>query len=438
MADINWGVIDPSTPARVAGAYQAAQEDMAKNALLRAQLEHAQGANELAKYQLSQARRGDEAQNALADVYRGAFNAQTGDVDQNALLRGLAERGVGYKIPEVQAQLLKAQKEKADLGKTETETSLKRSQAIGSALVAAHSSPDDETILRALSTLDALGIPTAKTRQIFAQTPDAEARRQIIKSFAFGTPEGLKALEAIQVKPEKVDTGGSIGFVNVNPLAGQVGMQTGPAIKTTMTPGQAAQLAQSERHFQTTQATPNLQHVETQGGMVAFNPKTGTITPITDYKGEAVQGNKGLTEVQAKGTLFASRAEKSDQLLNQLEGKYSPLAVATKQGAGKVPGIGGALEVGANVLLPAEAQKAEQAQRDFVNAILRQESGAAISDSEFNNAKRQYFPQPGDSADVVKQKAQNRKTAIEGLKVIAGPGMKQLPKRPPLDSFGSK
>ena len=61
----------------------------------------------------------------------------------------------------------------------------------------------------------------------------------------------------------------------------------------------------------------------------------------------------------------------------------------------------------------------EQAQRDFINATLRRESGAAIAPSEFENAQLQYFPQPGDTREVVKQKQRNRQmqfAKIEELK----------------------
>jgi hypothetical protein len=62
-----------------------------------------------------------------------------------------------------------------------------------------------------------------------------------------------------------------------------------------------------------------------------------------------------------------------------------------------MPVVGGALEPLANKSMSDNSQKAEQAQRDFVNAVLRRESGAAISESEFDNARRQYFPESGDS-----------------------------------------
>lgn len=128
-----------------------------------------------------------------------------------------------------------------------------------------------------------------------------------------------------------------------------------------------------------------------------------------------------LTELQGKAQLFGSRAAEADKLLLGLEGKYSPAALNSKQYAEGVPIIGGALGYAGNSMLSANTQKAEQAQRDFVNAVLRLESGAAIAQSEFENAQRQYFPQPGDSKAVIEQKRNNRTTAINGLRTMAGP-----------------
>ena len=50
----------------------------------------------------------------------------------------------------------------------------------------------------------------------------------------------------------------------------------------------------------------------------------------------------------------------------------------------------------------------EQARRDFINAVLRRESGAVIAASEFADADRQYFPQIGDDAATIEQKRRNR------------------------------
>lgn len=119
---------------------------------------------------------------------------------------------------------------------------------------------------------------------------------------------------------------------------------------------------------------------------------------------------KAPTQDQTNAATFAARASTSDQILNQLGSEYSPMGVSAQQTLG----------VGANWALSENTQKASQAQRDFINAVLRKESGATISPQEFENAKQQYFPQPGESDAVIKQKAQNRAISIQGLQNAAG------------------
>jgi hypothetical protein len=74
----------------------------------------------------------------------------------------------------------------------------------------------------------------------------------------------------------------------------------------------------------------------------------------------------------------------------------------------------------ANYAQSPEYQLYDQAKRDFVNALLRRESGAVIAPSEFANAEAQYFPRPGDSPEVIAQKRKNRDNAIAGVTVGAG------------------
>jgi len=121
---------------------------------------------------------------------------------------------------------------------------------------------------------------------------------------------------------------------------------------------------------------------------------------------------KPLTEFQGKSTMFGTRAAQSHNILNQYEQSANPLAVAAS-------GFGGKL---VNWALPEEAIKVEQAQRNFINAVLRQESGASIGSNEFDSAKRQYFPQPGDTPEVIAQKRANRDLVIKGFARQAGSG----------------
>lgn len=68
-----------------------------------------------------------------------------------------------------------------------------------------------------------------------------------------------------------------------------------------------------------------------------------------------------------------------------------------------------------NALSSPEFQQYTQAQRDFINAVLRRESGAAISKDEFANAEKQYFVQAGDSKEVIAQKRRNRRKTLDGI-----------------------
>lgn len=139
----------------------------------------------------------------------------------------------------------------------------------------------------------------------------------------------------------------------------------------------------------------------------------------------------GFNEGQGKAASFADRMAEAEGVIGQHEDINSGVS-------GWIGGVAAnALPSGvANQLASPERQQVVQAQRSFINAILRRESGAVISDAEFDNARRQYFPQPGDSADVVAQKRQNRTTAIQGMMREAGPSY-----RPPgrwADPSGAK
>jgi len=137
--------------------------------------------------------------------------------------------------------------------------------------------------------------------------------------------------------------------------------------------------------------------------------------------------DKAPTEFQGKSAAFGLRATEANKILSDLEGQYSAAGVNAKNALGNVWGVGGALGAGANSLLSDNSQRVDQAQRDFINAILRQESGAAIGAGEFDNAAKQYFPQPGDSQAVIDQKARNRQLAVQGLETNAGRAAMRAP-----------
>ena len=175
-------------------------------------------------------------------------------------------------------------------------------------------------------------------------------------------------------------------------------------------------LAASLRPPRAEPAPRNLQlTADAEGNQLIVNPD-GTTTPLQAPGGvggvrKSVGTDKPMTEFQGKAALYGTRSAQSDKVLKSLEDKINTSGLALGQATG----------VAGNFLMSSDQRRVDQAQRDFVNAVLRQESGAVISDAEFANAKKQYFPQPGDDPKVVSQKRANRQLAIQGFARMSGP-----------------
>ena len=153
--------------------------------------------------------------------------------------------------------------------------------------------------------------------------------------------------------------------------------------------------------------------------------------------GRVPSGAEKQTGEQANAATFATRMEAADKILSDpaIYGSGLGLSGVGKQAASKIPIVGNMI-VG-NSQGGAEFQKYDQAQRDFVNAVLRKESGAAINAAEFDNARKQYFPQPGDTQAVIEQKAANRRTAIDTIAQGAAPSFrKSFSEKRPQNSGG--
>ena len=134
---------------------------------------------------------------------------------------------------------------------------------------------------------------------------------------------------------------------------------------------------------------------------------------------------KKPTESEQKAYGFAQRMELSDQLITNLENKVlnegkdatALYPTATSQAAGKVPLIGDYLRT--QVTSPIQ-QQYRQAQENWVRANLRKESGAVIGSDEMADEIRNYFPQPGESAQVIQQKQLARQVTQDAMKTSAG------------------
>jgi hypothetical protein len=185
---------------------------------------------------------------------------------------------------------------------------------------------------------------------------------------------------------------------------------------------------------------PAGQVLETENGPMLINTRTGQAQPIM-ANGQAITGSgKPLTESQGNATAFGMRMKESNQILNSLEEKgvkdTGVIRSAIAGTAGMTPFIGQNLSQGVNAamnVLPgalggpsSEQQQVDAARKNFITANLRKESGATIQPSEFAIEAQKYFPQPGDSDVVIKQKQNARETAIRAMEIQAGPGKRQI------------
>ena len=141
----------------------------------------------------------------------------------------------------------------------------------------------------------------------------------------------------------------------------------------------------------------------------------GYISPaeIALYKSIISQGGsppnlkeaKSLSDTQRLSSAYAQRMEQAILDLDNIEPEISSLSTSEFFIQRKLP------DIAKNQLIRLQ----EQAERNFINALLRKESGANIPTAEMENYRQQYFPMPGDGLDVLAQKKRNRNIALQGM-----------------------
>lgn len=171
------------------------------------------------------------------------------------------------------------------------------------------------------------------------------------------------------------------------------------------------------------------------GSKIYLTPPTNKAELLTPYQAESLKlereklsqskekaqtearKEKQPTQGQFTAGQFGKRVEQANTIFDSLE----------QEGYNRSGSAEGLKTYLPNVLKPTQLQEQEQAERNFVNAVLRRESGAAIAPSEFKSAEIQYFPRAGDTPEVLDQKKQNREQAFAGLKAESGPAWEKIP-----------
>ncbi len=201
-----------------------------------------------------------------------------------------------------------------------------------------------------------------------------------------GDPSSAKyaAAYAIATKPkmqQMTNPDGSVSYMSVKP-------QLPPTVRAPL-------------HMRLEQG----QNVPTAKGD-AVQPATGGGFNVTNV----MTGKPKFNADQTKAAGFASRLASVNKGLDEIF--ESGFDVSSPGGIKDVLVSG----TWANYAASEEGQQYDQFKRDFVNAQLRRESGAAIAEQEFESANKQYFPTPGDSAKVIEQKKKARNAAFKNMR----------------------
>lgn len=147
------------------------------------------------------------------------------------------------------------------------------------------------------------------------------------------------------------------------------------------------------------------------GEFKAINPPSSTSVTSDGQGGITIQqgpGVKPLTEAQGKDNMFAAKAMGALSKLEPVAGSL------TSYGQGLAENdptgiIRGRVQSG-------DYQVAKAAAMELLLAILRKESGAAITAQEMQQYGSVYLPQPGDGTEVLAAKKEARARAVEGIK----------------------
>lgn len=136
-------------------------------------------------------------------------------------------------------------------------------------------------------------------------------------------------------------------------------------------------------------------------GMTVYGP---------DGKPIVTTGNPSnikLTEQQSKDVVYYERGSQALETLDSVDSE----ALTQFMGAtlGQIPVVG-------NYLKSDEYRQAEQPAQNFLAAILRKDTGAAVTKNEFKMYGGIFLPTPGDDDGTLRQKSEARKVALGAIR----------------------
>lgn len=227
-----------------------------------------------------------------------------------------------------------------------------------------------------------------------------------VESGMLGASDAAKILFAEKKKQEPYKLGAGetlIDPVTLKPIAtGAPKDETPAAFKALQLRAEAAGLKEGTQEY-----ADFMVRAGAQSGMELTVGKDGQVRFSTGGV-----GSKALTEGQSNAVGFYNRMANAQTAINDLE----------KEGTDMYGYLVNQVPL-TNAFQSPSFQRYQRAKLDFITAVLRKESGATIGDTEFAKEDQKYFPQVGDSPQVIEDKRKAREIAVESMKTSAGSGV---------------
>jgi hypothetical protein len=358
--------------------------------------------------QAGQAVRQAQTQNALADLYRTQGAAiMSGDHNAlNALAQISPEAALGIQDAR---QVMQARTQ--DMGFASRRMEILNAQEArqieeyAATKTAAERAAEAARIEEAVKMGMMIQSPEQWDQVMATQAPDLVGQ--------FGNREALagkymtmaEILKQSQGDPEAVTQGAPQGYMWANPQDRTQGV-------VPIQGYQAEAKDDYQRYVQEENAAgrPPLGRLEFEqakkGGGFAVTTPDGT---SISYGGSSP---KPFTEGQGKDVVYSTRARAAADNLSPVA---DALTDRTGQIADRVP-LGFGKEIQSD-----EFQLAKQAGDEFLQAILRKDTGAAITAQEQDLYGQTYLPQPGDSPARLEAKAKARERAVLAIEAAMSP-----------------
>lgn len=396
------------------------------------QMENARLARQDREREMQRQSMSDQQKMRLRDIY-----SQSGG-DLNKARQELYNQGFYEEGTALDKTLGEQSKQRADIDKSQLETTSKRIGLIGNGMKFILDNPTKDNALMTFNQLRSVGVLTPEQYDEYtAKLPDDP---EMIRRGAEVLFRGALDAKDQLAKYETRDAGGSVQTQQIDPVTGQI--RTVGTINKTQTPDSIASNERMIREGALNRGVQirgqNLTDARSREANQNGKAPNGYRWSADGQSLEVIPGGPGeksssATEGERKAATLLSRLQFSEnQLKNaliekdafgniKLDKNGNPVKSSAEKPtefAQALRGIG--LDTAANYATPEKRQQVEAAQLDILDAALTLGTGAAYTKEQLEGYRKSYFPQLGDDNATIVDKQQRLTNVIEAAKIAAG------------------